>query len=106
MAKQEVSKGLQTSDMVKFTKLIARFTQLETMLRGKLMQEMPKIKRLGDMLEGVTEQKRKMFGMSPTPKHELPGQEEKATVPSSQQTNFPSVEGGIPGNEVRREGVV
>ncbi len=92
MTKQEVPKGLQTKDMVKFSKLIARITQLEKMLRGKMMQEMPKIRRLGDMLEGVTEKKRKMLGMSPPPKQELPGQEERATVPP-QQTGFEGGEG-------------
>ncbi len=95
MARQEVPKGLQTKDMVKFSKLVAKISQLEKMLRDKMMQEMPKIRRLGEMLEGVTESKRKMLGMSPSPKQELPGQEDKAMVPP-QQTNFPAIEGGAP----------
>ncbi len=77
MARTEVPKGLQTKDMVKFTKLVARITQLEKMLRGKMMQEMPKIKRLGDMLERVTGEKRMLLGKAPSPKHELPEQEEE-----------------------------
>ena len=75
--RQEVPKGLQTKDMVKFTKLFARISLLERMLQGKMMEQMAKGKRLGQMLEGVTERKNALLGMAPTPKHELPGQGEE-----------------------------
>ena len=76
MPKQEVPKGLQTKEMVQFTKLYSRFALLERMLQGRMMGVMAKGKSLMQMLEEVGGRKKELLGMSPQPSNELPGQEE------------------------------
>ena len=76
MAKQEVPKGLQTKEMIQFTKLYSRFAILERMLKERTMGVMAKGKRLMQMLEEVGGKKRELLGVAPQPSNELPGQEE------------------------------
>ncbi len=77
MAKQEVPKGLQTKEMVQFTKIYARFAILERMLKEQTMGVMAKGKSLMQMLEEVGGRKKELLGMAPRPSNELPGQEEE-----------------------------
>lgn len=77
MAKQEVPKGLQTKEMIQFTKLYSRFAILERMLKERTMGVMAKGKRLMQMLEEIGGKKRELLGVAPRPSNELPGQEEE-----------------------------
>ncbi|KKM72960.1 hypothetical protein LCGC14_1415280 [marine sediment metagenome] len=77
MAKQEVPKGLQTKEMVQFTKLYARFAILERMLKEQTMGAMAKGRSLMQMLEEIGGRKRELLGIAPRPSNELPGQEEE-----------------------------
>jgi len=77
MPKQEVPKGLQTKEMVQFTKLYSRFAILERMLKERTMGVMAKGKRLMQMLEQVRGKKQELLGGAPQPSNELPGQEEQ-----------------------------
>ncbi len=76
MARQEVPKGLQTKEMVQFTKLYSRFALLERMLRQRTMGVMAKGRSLMQMLEEVRGKKQELLGVAPQPSNELPGQEE------------------------------
>ncbi len=77
MARTEVPKGLQTKEMVQFTKLYTRMAILERMLKEQTMGVMAKGKRLMQMLEEVGGKKRELLGIAPRPSNELPGQEEE-----------------------------
>ncbi len=77
MAKQEVPKGLQTKEMIQFTKLYARFAILERMLKEQAMGTMAKGRSLMQMLEEIGGRKRELLGIVPRPSNELPGQEEE-----------------------------
>lgn len=74
--REEVPKGLQTKEMVQFTKLYSRIALLERMLQGEMMGVMAKGKRLGQMLEEIGGKKRELMGIVPRPSNELPMQEE------------------------------
>jgi len=63
MAKQEVPKGLQTKEMVQFTKLYARFAIRERMLKEQTAGVMAKGRSLMQMLEEIRGWKRELLGM-------------------------------------------